>query len=147
MGQEPGIWIKGQLKSTHSPSSQGMQPLSQSLLCLSLLSWVQAPDPGSGHGRGPPHTPLPSPRKTLCVPPSARCSRDSYVSILCFKLCTPHSREVLLSHWECSQVCLMDHAPVVFHYRWHTQGPQAESSPPPCFYPAAAPSSRLTVKE
>ena len=39
-------------------------------------------------------------------------------------------------------------------HRWQTQGPRAESglhlllsSPAPCFYPAAALSSRLTVKE
>ena len=39
-------------------------------------------------------------------------------------------------------------------HRWQTQGPRAESGPPPCFiqlapcfYPAAALSSHLTVKE
>ena len=31
--------------------------------------------------------------------------------------------------------------------QWQTQGPRAGSGPPPCFYLAAAPSSRLTVKE
>ena len=31
-------------------------------------------------------------------------------------------------------------------HRWQTQGPWAESGPPPCFYPAAL-SSHLTVKE
>ena len=32
-------------------------------------------------------------------------------------------------------------------HRWQTQGPRAESSPPPCFYLAAAPSSLPLVKE
>ena len=32
-------------------------------------------------------------------------------------------------------------------HRWQTQGPGAESSPPPCFYPVAAPSSLPLVKE
>ena len=32
-------------------------------------------------------------------------------------------------------------------HRWQTQGLRAESSPPPCFYPAAALSSLPLVKE
>ena len=31
-------------------------------------------------------------------------------------------------------------------HRWQTQGPWAKFGPPPCFYPAAAPSSCLTVR-
>ena len=36
---------------------------------------------------------------------------------------------------------------VHLRHRWQTQGPWAESRPPPCFYPMAAPSSHLTVKQ
>ena len=32
-------------------------------------------------------------------------------------------------------------------HSWQTPGPRVESGPAPCFYPAAAPSSRLTVQE
>ena len=36
---------------------------------------------------------------------------------------------------------------LTLEHRWQTQGLWAKSSPPPCFYPVAAPSSLPLVKE